>query len=93
MGNVMNTVSKAAAAAPELAKQFDAVYAFLVQQKFVPDHLQAATQALAAMDAVAPLVQAGAESLKGDNFNWASFVLQSALIVAQAMGYVLPLIL
>jgi hypothetical protein len=91
-GTVASTVSTVAATAPELAKQFDNVYAFLVQQKLVPDHMDAATKALAAMDAVAPLVQKGASALTGDNFNWAQFVLQSALTVAQILGYVIPLL-
>jgi len=86
------TVATLAKTAPELARQFDAVYAYLIDQKLVPDHRDAATKALAAMDAVAPLVQAGAEQLTGDNFNWASFVLQSALVIAKTMGYVLPLL-
>lgn len=91
-GDAMSTVATVASTVPVLAQQFADVYAFLVDQKLVPDHREAATAALAAMDAVAPKVQAGAESLTGDNFNWASFVLQSALVVAQIMGYVLPLL-
>lgn len=91
-GDIMATVAKVASTAPVLAQQFDAVYAYLVEQKLVPDHLEAATTALAVMDAVAPKVQAGAESLKGDNWNWANGVLQFALITAQVMGYVLPLV-
>jgi hypothetical protein len=86
------TVATVAKTAPALARQFDAVYAYLVEQKLVPDHRDAATKALAAMDAVAPLVQAGAEQLTGDNFNWASFILQAALTTAQALGYILPLV-
>lgn len=86
------TVATAAKTAPELAKQFNAVYDYLVEQKLVPDHRDAATKALAAMDAVAPLVQQGAEQLTGDNFNWASFVLQSALVIAKTMGFILPLV-
>lgn len=86
------TVAKVAQSAPELARQFDDVYAYLVQQKLVPDHMAAATKALAAMDAVAPLVQQGATVLTGDNFNWASFILQAALTTAQALGYILPLV-
>lgn len=91
-GQAAATVAAVAQTAPVLARQFDAVYAYLVQQKLVPDHLATATKALAAMDAVAPLVQQGAQALQGDNFNWASFILQAALTTAQALGYILPLV-
>ncbi len=91
-GDAMSTVATVASTAPVLAQQFDDVYAYLVKQKLVPDHLDAASKALAAMDAVAPLVQQGAQALTGDNFNWAQFILQAALVAAQAMGYILPLL-
>lgn len=91
--NPLDTVQTIAITAPVLAQQFNAVYAYLVAQKLIPDRTKEATLALAMMDRVAPLVQQGAEALKGDNFNWAAGVLQFALIVAQAMGYILPLVL
>jgi hypothetical protein len=92
MGAAMQTTVQVAQSAPGLARQLDGVYAYLVAQKAVPDHLAAATKALAALDAIAPLVQAGAASLQGDNFNWVQFVMQAALIAAQAIGYVSLLI-
>lgn len=90
MGAAMPTVAKVADTVPGLAHQMDDVYAYLVAQKLVPDRCEAATQALAALDAVAPMVKAGAEALAGDKFNWAQFVIHSALIAAQIMGYVAP---
>jgi hypothetical protein len=76
-----------------LARQLDGVYAYLVAQKLVPDNLAEATYALAALDAIAPMVQQGASALSGDNINWVQFVLQAALTTAQIMGYVAPLLL
>ena len=85
-------VAQVAATAPGLAHQLDAVYAYLVAQKAVPDHLETATYALAALDAIAPMVQQGAEALQGDNINWVHFVMQAALTTAQVLGYVLPML-
>lgn len=92
-GKPTATVAQVAATAPGLAQQLDSVYAYLVAQKLVPDHTAAATQALAALDAVAPMVQQGATTLSGDNVNWVQFVMQAALTAAQIMGYVAPLLL
>jgi outer membrane murein-binding lipoprotein Lpp len=88
----MATVVQVAATAPGLAHQLDNVYAYLVTQKAVPDHLDAATKALAALDAIAPMVQQGAEALQGDNINWVQFVLQAAIVTAQVIGYIAPLL-
>lgn len=90
--NPMATVSQVAATALGLAQQLDNVYAFLVAQKAVPDHLAAATSALAALDAIAPMVQQGAAALSGDSINWVQFVMQAAITAAQVFGYVLPLL-
>jgi len=87
MGKIMGTTATVATTAPDLAHQFDNVYAYLIKMKAVPDNRDKATAALAAMDAVAPIVQQGATALQGDNFNWASFVLQAALATAKIMGY------
>jgi len=92
MGAGMKGVSQVAATAPGLALQLDNVYAYLVAQKVVPDHTAEATKALAALDAIAPAIQQGANSLSGDKFNWAQFVVQAALTTAQVMGFVLPLL-
>jgi len=92
MGAVMGKTVEIADTAQGLAHQLDDVYAFLVAQKAVPDHIQTATLALAALDAIAPMVQAGAASLEGDNFNWAAFVIKAAMITAQAIGYIIPLL-
>jgi len=90
--NPMATVAQVAATAPALAQHLDSVYAFLVAQKAVPDHLDAATKALATLDAIAPMVQQGADALKGDNVNWVQFVIQAAITAAQIFGYVAPLL-
>ncbi len=92
MGAIMPTVAKVATTGVGLAQQFEQLYAFMVAQKLVPDNLVEATKVLAAMDGVAPVVQAGAANLTGDKFNWVSFIVQAALIVAQVMGYVVPLL-
>lgn len=95
-GDAMNAVAAVASTVPGLAQQLNSVYAYLVQQKAVPDHIEAATKALAALDAIAPMVQQAAQqeaqTLTGDNINWVQFVVQGALMVAQAMGYILPLV-
>jgi hypothetical protein len=75
-----------------LAYQLDNVYAYLVAQKAIPDRLQQATLALASLDAVAPMIKAGAEALQGDKFNWAAFAVQAAVIVAKVMGYIVPML-
>lgn len=92
MGKAMSQVSRAAGTAQGLAHQLDNVYAFLVAQKAVPDNLDAATKALAALDAIAPTVQAGADELTGDKFNWAQFVINAAMVAAQVMGFAAPLL-
>lgn len=92
MGDAMPTVVKVADTVQSLAHQLDSVYAFLLAQKLVPDKRAEATAALAALDAIAPRVKAGAEELSGDNFNWAAFVVQAAILAAQVMGYVAPLL-
>ncbi len=91
-GDAMATVATVASTAPGLAQQLDNVYAFLVAQKAIPDNTAEATKALAALDAIAPMVQQEAQALAGDKFNWAQFVLQAAITTAQALGYILPLV-
>lgn len=85
-------VAQVAATTPGLAHQLDRVYAFLVAQKLIPDNRVEATRVLAALDAIAPMIQQGAAALTGDNINWVHFVLQAALTAAQVMGYVAPLL-
>lgn len=91
-GNPMATVAQVAATAPGLAHQLDNVYAYLIAQKAIPDNTAEATRALAALDAIAPMVQQGAEALAGDKINWVQFVMQAALTAAQVLGYVAPLL-
>ena len=71
----------------------DDVYAFLVKQKVVGDHTVLATKALAGLDTIAPIVKNEAHTVAGDKFNWVTFVLQSAIAIAQILGYVLPIVL
>jgi hypothetical protein len=79
-------VSVAALTAPALAHPLEIVYAALIAAQAVPDHRAEATKALASLDAIAPMVQAQGAALAGDEFNWASFVIQAAITAAQVMG-------
>ena len=92
-GQAAATVAQVAADVPTLAKQLDGIYEFWVQQKAIPDHTAEATRVLASLDAIAPMVQQGAQACAGDNFNWAQFTISAALTAAQAAGYILPLVL
>jgi hypothetical protein len=87
------TVATVSSAAPVLAQQLDSVYAYLVQQKAVPDRLDMATQALQLLDKIAPVVQGGAEALtQPGKLDWVQAGIKVALAVAQVIGYVAPLI-
>ncbi len=92
-GQVAGTVAQVAADVPTLAKQLDSIYEFWVAQKALPDHTAEATRVLASLDAIAPMVQQGAQACAGDNFNWAQFAVSAAITAAQVMGYVAPLLL
>jgi len=85
-GAVISTV---ALTAPALAQNLDTVYAALIAAKAVPDHQAEATKALAALDAIAPMVQSQGAALSGDNFNWASFVINAAFTAVKVMGILL----
>ena len=91
-GNIATAVATHVGDVQTMAVLLDDVYGFLVQMKTVPNHTAAATKTLAALDQIAPVVKTSATNLSGDKFNWVSFVLQSALAVAQIMGYVVPLL-
>lgn len=80
-------MSAAALTAPALGQTLDNVYAALIEAKAVPDHREKATRALAALDAIAPMVQAQGAALAGDQFNWASFVIAAAMTTAQVLGH------
>jgi len=80
------TVAALASSAPTLAYALDTVYAALIEAKAVPDHQTEATKALAALDAIAPMVQAQGAALAGDQFNWASFVINAANTTVKLMG-------
>jgi hypothetical protein len=80
-------ISAAALTAPALAAALDNVYAVLIAAKAVPDHQAEATKALASLDAIAEMVHEQGENLAGDNFNWASFVINAAIAAARVMGY------
>ncbi len=89
----LNTVAAVATTAPALAAQLDSVYAYLAEQKAVPDHRDLATMALQKLDEVAPVIKAGAEALsEPGQTSWAQAALQLALVTAQALGYILPLV-
>ena len=80
-------LAAAALTAPALGQSLDNVYAALIAAKAVPDHREKATLALAALDAIAPMVHAQGAALAGDQFNWASFVIAAAMTTAQVLGY------
>ena len=86
---VATTVSNVAITAQTLAPELDKTYATLVAAKKVPDNSAEASKALAALDAIAPMVQQQGAAIAGDNFNWASFVLQAAMTTAQILTIVL----
>lgn len=89
---VAGAVVQVAASAPALGRQLDEIYAFWAGKKMLPDYTAEATRVLAALDAIAPMVQQGAAALQGDNINWVQFVMQTALTAAQVYGYVAPLL-
>jgi hypothetical protein len=93
MRATMPQVAQVVTTGQSLAHQLDNVYEFLVTQKAVPDNREAATRALAALDDIAQDVQAGAAALSGDKFNSAQFIINSAILAARIMGYVVPLVL
>lgn len=84
-----STISAAALTAPQLASALDDVYAALITAKAVPDHQAEATKALAALDAIAPMVHTQGEALAGDQFNWAAFVVSAAITAAKVIGVLL----
>jgi hypothetical protein len=75
-----------AVTAPTIAYQLNDVYKVLIAAKALPAYQAEATKALASLDAIAPMVQAQGAAIEGDKFNWASFVVQAAIAVAQVMG-------
>lgn len=79
-------ISGVALTAPTLAYALDDVYAALIAAKAIPDHQAEATKALASLDAIAPMVKAEGDNLAGDNFNWASFVVNAAMTAVKIMG-------
>ena len=79
-------ISTAGLTAPQLAYALDDVYAALIAAKAIPDHQAEATKALAALDAIAPLVKSQGDALSGDQFNWVSFVIQAAITAVKVMG-------
>jgi hypothetical protein len=97
VGDVAGAVVQVAADAPTLAKQLNDIYAYWVAQKAIPDHTAEATRVLAALDAIAPMVQQAAQGVKdalgGDRINWVQFVIQAAITTAQILGYVAPQLL
>ena len=80
------TVAALAQTAPTLAYALDDVYAALIIAKAVPDYQTEATKALASLDAIAPMVHAQGAALAGDQFNWASFVINSAITLVKLLG-------
>lgn len=83
------TISAVALTAPQLGTALDNVYAALISAKAMPDHQAEATKALASLDAIAPMVQAQGAALAGDQFNWASFVIDAAMTAVKVMGVLL----
>ena len=82
-GTAMQTV---AITAPIIAYQLNDVYKVLIAAQAIPAHQAEATKALASLDAIAPMVQAQGAALAGDDFNWASFVIQAAIAAVRVMG-------
>lgn len=80
-------VSNAALTAPTLAYALDDVYKVLIEAKAVPDHQAVATFWLGWIDDIAPTVHALGENLAGDDFNWASLVINAAIAAVKVMGY------
>ena len=81
------TISNAALTAPVLAYALDDVYEKLIKAKAVPDHQIIATFWLEHLDAVAPMVHELGENLAGDDFSWASLIINAAIAAAKVMGY------
>ena len=82
-GQVLQTV---AVTAPTIAYQLNDVYGTLIKAQAIPAHQETATKALASLDAIAPMVQQQGAALAGDQFNWASFVIQTAITAVKVMG-------
>lgn len=80
------TISAMALTVPQLAYALDDVYAALISAKAIPDHQVEATKALAALDAIAPMVKAQGDALSGDQFNWVSFVISAAVATVKILG-------
>mgnify|MGYP001567073502 CR=1 FL=1 len=80
------TVAALASTAPTLAYALDDVYAALIKAKAVPSYQAEATKVLASLDAIAPMVHAQGAALAGDQFNWASFVINAAITAVKVMG-------
>lgn len=86
---VCTTIEEVAAAAPAVAAQLDAVYAFLVQIKAVPNNTAQATAVLAQLDQVAPMVQSAAQGIQTapNNFAKAQVAIAGAVQIATQLGF------
>ena len=82
-GQAMQAV---AITAPTIAYQLDSVYATLRDAQALPAHQDVATFWLGHLDAIAPMVQSQGAALAGDQFNWASFVIQAAITAVRVWG-------
>ena len=80
------TMQAVAVTAPVIAYQLNDVYKVLIAAQAIPAHQAEATKALASLDAIAPMVQSQGAALAGDQFNWASFVIQAAITAVKVMG-------
>jgi outer membrane murein-binding lipoprotein Lpp len=89
---VCTTVEEVAAAAPAVAQQLDAVYAFLVQVKAVPNNMAKASVVLAQLDQVAPMVQSAAQGVATapNDFGKAQVAIAGAVQIATTLGYQPP---
>lgn len=80
------TLQTVAITAPTIAYQLDIVYTTLIDAKAVPAHQDIATRVLRSLDEIAPMVHAQGAALAGDQFNWASLVIQAAFTAIKVMG-------
>jgi hypothetical protein len=89
---ICTTVKEVAAAAPAVAAQLDAVYAFLVQIKAVPNNTAQASVVLAQLDAIAPMVQQAAQgvSTQPTAFGQAQVAIAGAVQIATQLGFKPP---
>jgi hypothetical protein len=89
---ICTTVEEVAATAPAVAAQLDAVYAFLVQVKAVPNNMAKASVVLAQLDQVAPMVQSAAQGVATapNDFGKAQVAIAGAVQIATTLGFKPP---